>query len=221
MRKSSSVLDAELPFPPRLFRTKPFQPTIYAVNLRLLEVLALEPRAVVSAESPTFAGDLSARLKRLDSEARARLARCPFSLVDAGYQDENRWRRLRADFRGEREGGGRRRTEFSETARQMASQALVLGWFVMTQWRTAHRLLLGASDECADIVRTFDMPEVLDLGHLHPGCIRLRWDGRADLWDQLIRLAEKEPRKPLGSVAMRALQLFLGQITKPNRLLAV
>src|SRR5438045_9378793 len=74
---------------PRAFSEAALTP-VYELNAVFLDLLTTLARNS-SHKAWAWQAALQPELSRLTSAARARIARCPVCLVDAGFQDERRW----------------------------------------------------------------------------------------------------------------------------------
>ena len=180
------------------------------VNGRLLDLLALasppasEPRLPLAVE----VGDV---LRHMDSAARERTAACPFLLVEAGFQDLQRW------------SGVRWGTELLEAraecfpraqALELAHMTFVLAWSLARSSRAAACTMLGLSPGCAEIIAELRLQDLQRIVVTHCAWIRPRWEARPDIWQQLLSMADQRGSRPLATGSDRGLHLFFGNVLR-------
>src|SRR5207302_6497561 len=81
--------DCMLVLAPRAFSEAALTP-VYELNAVFLDLLTTLARDS-SRQAWAWEAALQGELSHLTPAARARIARCPVCLVDAGFQDERRW----------------------------------------------------------------------------------------------------------------------------------
>jgi len=180
------------------------------VNGRLIDLLALaaqpasEPRLPLAVE----VGDV---LRQMDPAARERTAACPFLLVDAGFQDLQRW------------SGVRWGTELVEArtecfpraqALELAHMTFVLAWSLVRSSRAAACTMLGLSPGCAEVIADLRLQDLQRIVVTHCAWIRPRWEARPDIWRRLLSMPDQPGSRPLATGDNRGLHLFFGNVLR-------
>jgi hypothetical protein len=190
--------------------------SVTEINAQCLDLLC----STAASGTPPLPGLLAlhqAQWRALTQTARAQLACSPYLLVDAGFDDEQRWlppgrrmvRDLRRDlaapfFVGERVGDFVRRV-------------LVFGWHLARANRQLARVVLGMTPACATQVAALQLRDLDWLAEHQPGWVRPRWERHPDIWRHLLRAAEGESDAQLAQVSLRGLQLLAGGVLAAAR----
>jgi hypothetical protein len=181
------------------------------VNARLLDLLAFESQPTNAPRLPR-AIELGEILRQMDSGARARTAACQFLLVDAGFQDLQRWSRVGCE------------TELADDctgcflrpqAIELAHMTLVLAWSLARSNREAACVMLGLSPGCAEIVASLRLQDLQRIAILHNAWIRPRWELRPDIWRRLLKSTNAPRSSTPAATSLHGLQLFFGNVL-PN-----
>jgi hypothetical protein len=178
------------------------------INARLLELLAVAPEDPGHAHLP-FARELHDLLQHMNPAARERAAACPYLLVDAGFQDSQRWARAAVD------------TEHPEGAAAcfprsqaigLAHMTLTLAWSLVRSHRDAASLLLGVSPGCAVIIADLRLQELQHIASKHFDWIRPRWEHRPEVWRRLLTTAKSVEASSFAHLQLHGLHLFFGDL---------
>jgi hypothetical protein len=168
-------------------------------------------------EAAAAAGDGSAGLLAVvrgeflqaPAAARCRLASCPYLLLDAGFGERARWARppgvRDAPLAGAAAPAG------VDCGVGLARRVLVLGWHLARSNRLAARVALGMTPACAELVGGLRLRDLEAFAETDPGCVRLRWESRPELWRPLLRAALVERPATLAGLQMRGLQLLAAE----------
>jgi hypothetical protein len=152
--------------------------------------------------------DLAPLWRSLTPASRQLLATCPFLLVDAGFADEQRWRRLRVPH--------------SPEAQRVSADAplplpagftrrvLVYGWHLARSEPSMARLALGMTAECLSQVAALGLHEIDQLCEQYPGWVRPRWETRPDVWRPLLQAVGRPTEATLQRMRLRGIQLLAG-----------
>jgi hypothetical protein len=173
---------------------------VTAINQSLLELLCspASPRRTVLTQ---LCGDL-------DPEARMRLARCPYVLLDAGFGVPERWAcsgRTPAAVRdtdpaegyfGSRQGVG------------LVRRTLVFAWHLARANPFSARILFGMAMPCAARVAASRLEDLEELAEQCPAWVTPRWEARPQVWRQLVQAARGGPVSQLRLAQLRGLQLL-------------
>lgn len=165
-------------------------------------------------------GDLPGTLRplweALDEPALRRAARCPYSLVDAGFADPGGW--LPARSRLVCDGAGRGAGFFpASDAQPLARLLLTYAWHLARTQRPAARLVLGMSAPCAEAIAQLTLARVCRIADREPECLAPRWSTRVDAWRQLLEAAISGESMRLEQAQLRGLQMLAGEAWRAAR----
>jgi hypothetical protein len=178
------------------------------VNARLLDLLAFESQPTNAPRLP-LAIELGEILRQMGSDARARTAACQFLLVDAGFQDLQRWSRAgcETELADDRTGCFLR-----PQAIELAHMTLVLAWSLARSNREAACVMLGLSPGCAEIVANLRLQDLQRISILRNAWIRPRWEARPDIWRHFLKTANAPKSSIVAAASLHGLQLFFGDV---------
>lgn len=180
----------------------------------------LEPLAEINEEvvelltgacAPGHAGSavisaLRWRWEALGTPARARLARCPYLLLDAGFARAELWAALpRAsvnDAQLPTDAGNRLRPMPTPLIRRV----LLLAWHLARANRLTARLALGMSADCAQLLAGCRLADLEWFAEQRPAFVRPRWEDRPELWHALMGAAASEKSRDLERLQRWGLQ---------------
>jgi hypothetical protein len=176
-----------------------------------LKLLAEETAVREAAEGAPLAGagDL---WRALDAVARRRAAACPYLLLDAGFADPQRWRRVAVSQVGDavRESYG---AFFSvRGAVELHRLVLTYAWHLARTQGAAARLLLGMPAPCAQLIAQCTLRQIHGLAEAHPEWLKPRWPHREELWRELLAAAASGEAQALEQVHIRGLTLLAAEL---------
>lgn len=153
--------------------------------------------------------ELAPLWRSLAPDSRQLMATCPFLLVEAGFTDELRWRRLRGPQPVEpsRPGHGPATLALPPG---FARRVLVYGWHLSRAEPSVARLALGMTPECLAQVAALGLQEIDQLCEQHPGWVRPRWETRPDVWRPLLQAVARPSEAAMQRVRLRGIQLLAG-----------
>jgi hypothetical protein len=174
---------------------------VTAINRQLLELLC-EP-------APSRCTGLTQLCSGLAPEARGRLARCPYVLLDAGFATPEHWPPSGRQPGAVREAGGRPGGYFS--SRQgiaLVRRTLVFAWHLARANPFSARILLGMAAPCAPCVAASRLEDLEELAELCPAWVAPRWEAQPQVWQQLVQAARAGQVSQLRQAQLRGLQLL-------------
>jgi hypothetical protein len=144
----------------------------------------------------------------LSAQARAGLAHAPYLLADAGFDNPLRWQGL-ARWRVEDLSRGDGACASSGLgAPAFVRGVFVYGWHLARAHRQLARVVLGMTPACARSIGDLGLSD-LDWACEHrPDWVCLRWEGRPQLWAQLLSAARANDRNALQRASLRGIQLL-------------
>jgi hypothetical protein len=181
------------------------------VNARLLDLLAFESQLTNEARLP-IAVELGDMFRQIDPGARARVAASPFLLIDAGFQDLQRWSRVGCEIELANDSAGR---FLRPQAIELAHMTFVLAWSLARSNHEAACVMLGLSPGCAEIVANLRLQDLQRIAILHNAWIRPRWELRPDIWRRLLKSTNAPRSSTPAATSLHGLQLFFGNVL-PN-----
>jgi hypothetical protein len=193
---------------------------IYHLNTQALGLLIDSSRSVTHETSWSSGRSLGSQLCEVEPAGLEHIAKCPFLLIDAGFDIPNHWRRPDA----ETERIVQDELAFTPSTLQMRLENLaratcLLAWHLAQTDPIAARLTLGVTAQTASAISAISLTELQELSMLQvrAGWIRPRWHDRPDIWHRLIDLAKDSGHRELESVTGYGLQLFLRALLAEDR----
>jgi hypothetical protein len=185
---------------------------LFEVNERCVELL-VEMGNNGAEETPfVLVKPLREVLCAMDVPSKRRAGRCPFLLVDIGFRDAAWWKELNGDFGRVSRQSNRVGSFPRRQAIQLARSTLTLAWHVAQSGEVDGALMLGMSVGCRDVIRSLGFAELEQAAEKLWRHVRPRWEDRPAVWRQLLTAAMKGNEQESGEVALRGLQLLIGEM---------
>lgn len=210
---SAGAAAGHLWVPEAFFADEAFAPVV-EINEQAL--LALRDLALGGCARADLPGALRPLWEALDEPALHRMARCPYSLVDAGFADPGRWTPARGGLVCDAAGRG---TGFfaAAEAQPLARLLLTYAWHLARTQRLAARLVLGMSASCAETIASLTLAQVCRIADREPERLTPRWMSRLDAWRQLLEAAISGESVQLEHAQLRGLQMLAGEAWRAAR----
>lgn len=132
---------------------------------------------------------------------------CPFTLFDLRFRDGKAWRKLVQSLTGELSTQPERADLIA-----LANSATVLAWYAARRWPAEAELLLGATDEVVIALQSIELTQLQTISIRHLDWLRPRWSDRISTWSELISLAGNPRAVGDGSLRLRAMEHFFGDL---------
>jgi hypothetical protein len=184
---------------------------IVEINLQCLELL----RRMATAGTPRMSGlcgALLAPLKMMSEPARTQLAASPYLLVDAGFNDPQRWQSFAQGAVRDQLPGASAPVFVGDNVREFARKVLVCGWHMARSHRQLARVVLGMSPACAVHVAALRLHDIDWLVEHRAGWVRPRWESQPRIWRHLLLAAQEPDSRVLTQVSLRGLQLLAANL---------
>jgi hypothetical protein len=185
------------------------------LNEQLLELLCLAAEAPGDAAPPLLAA-LSPELYTLTAPMRARLAQCPYLLLDAGFAQPEYWQPAALRVMDAATAPG---FFVGADGTNLLRRSLLLAWHLARTNRVMARMTLGMSSTCADRIAHCRLRDLEWLAELSPPWIRPRWDQHPQLWRRLIVAARRDDPVPLRQLQWHGLTLLAAHVGQREGLL--
>jgi hypothetical protein len=173
---------------------------VTAINQALLELLCAPAPARRTALTQLCAG--------LDPEARARLARCPYVLLDAGFGLPELWPPSGRAPGAVREAGPTGGYFGSRQGIALVRRTLVFAWHLARANPFGARILLGMAMPCAPCIAASRLEDLEELAEQCPAWVAPRWEAQPQVWRQLVSAARTGQVSQLRQAQLRGLQLL-------------
>lgn len=173
---------------------------IASVNRQFLRLLT---RAEPPSHFPAIAELLTSKNEVLPRLIEA----CPFTLFDLRFRDGTAWRKLAQSLTDELNSPPERSDIIAAV-----NSATVLAWYAARRWPVDAGLLLGATDEVVMALQSIELTQLQIISVRHPDWFRPRWADRISVWSELISLAGSPRAVSDGSLRIRAMEHFLGDL---------
>jgi hypothetical protein len=146
--------------------------------------------------------------RALSDDGRRRLAHCPYLLVDAGFSDEARWRRLQKHSVNDQPRDLRAGCFAGERAAGFGRRVLVYGWHLARAHRSVARIALGMTPICLARIAELSLRDLDWVCEQHPGWVRPRWEAQPLVWRQMLAAAVNADGTALQQASLRGIQLL-------------
>jgi hypothetical protein len=176
--------------------------------------LLAEQAAVRGAADGLPLSGAGERWRALEPAARRRAAACPYLLLDAGFADAQRWRRVAAWQVGDAARASYAAFFTVPGAIELHRLVLTYAWHLARTQGAAARLLLGMPAPCAQLVAQCTLRQLHALAEAHPEWLRPRWPGREELWHELLAAAASGEARALEQAHIRGLTLLAAEIRR-------
>jgi hypothetical protein len=150
--------------------------------------------------------------RALEPAARRRAAACPYLLLDTGFADPQRWRRVAAWQVGDAARGSYAAFFSVPGAIELHRLVLTYAWHLVRTEGAAARLLLGMPAPCAQLIAQCSLRQMHVLAEAHPEWLRPRWAAREQLWQELLAAAAAGEAGAIEQAHMRGLTLLAAEL---------
>jgi hypothetical protein len=181
------------------------------INRQCLDYLAAMAASGPATCPALFAGQLPAWRAMPDAQ-RARLAGSPYLLVDAAFDDEQRWRCLAPRMVQDLPAQFAEPVFVGPGAGDFVRRVLVFGWHLARANRQLARVVLGMSPACAERIGALRLEDLDWLAQHRPGWVRPRWERQPRVWQHLLLAAREPDSDLLTQVSLRGLQLMAASV---------
>jgi hypothetical protein len=181
------------------------------LNEQCLDLLA-DQAAAQPAHGNLLLRQVGEIWRSFDRSARQRAASCPYLLVDVGFTDPNRWRRIegqQVNLPPPVPYGG-----FFTVPRaaSVAKQVFTYAWHLASTKSMAAQLRLGAPAHCAHLISTCTVTQIHQLAEQHPEWLRPRWPTKVKVWRNLLLAAASGDGVALERTRMHGFQLLASEV---------
>jgi len=170
------------------------------LNLEVLDALARAPEGA------------SWRWRALGDDARARLARCPFLLVDLGAARPQLWSGPPRAAVHEARPVSALLAQRGPLSTPLLRRVLLFAWHLARANRLAARITLGMSAPCAALVAACRFADLEALAERRPEWIRPRWHDRPEIWQAWLGAAAEESPRGLENLRLWGLQMLAAEV---------
>jgi hypothetical protein len=180
--------------------------SVQEINSQCLELLANTAEA-----KPLGSGGAEKCLpiwSEVPMRVRERLAFSPYLLVDAGFADEARWRKLHELSVQDLPPTQLQPAFFGPGSDVFVRRVLVFAWHMSKANPQLARILLGMTSSCAARLAALRLRELDWLADSRPGWVRLRWESQPAVWRHLVSAATHNDPGRLTHASLRGLQML-------------
>ena len=169
---------------------------VYQLNAHCFELIADVAATDESLDCP-LVSDHRELWVELDSEARRRMARLPFVILDLHFADEAWWRSAIDESTSamhvhEPDSTNRLPRELSE---RLAHETLMFAWQMARTDRTATQVLFAMRASVAEMIGALTPGQVRDIAVRRSGGIQVRWNEDNRFWRDLLLAARCGKRR--------------------------
>jgi hypothetical protein len=190
---------------------------LYELNLAWIALLAMTPqRWPTGATGSRLPDPVAAGLMSLSPEQRAEMARCPFSLFTARFNDGGYWLGV-AGNRQVHEPAPCDHNRADEELTQFTQLALFFAWHLVRANPSSARIVLGMQDQTIAAFASLPLTTLRQLAERPDGLIASRWPNRTWYWLRLVACAGRgEHVAEVGSLGLQMLAADLASSAAAN-----
>jgi hypothetical protein len=183
------------------------------LNEQCIELLCEQAAARAARPRPALLKGLEGLWCALDAGARRRAARCPFLLVEAGFTAAARRMWLYECAVRDRDRLPAPAAFFTVPRTVPVTRVvLAYAWHLARSEPAAGRLFLGLSAQCADLIASRTLRQIMQLAESEPGLLKPRWADRVQVWRDLLLAAQGGEPRALERFRIRGLQLLAADV---------
>ena len=191
---------------------------ISELNRQLLELLSATARGQPTGVITPVVRALRAQWEQLSPEALRRLAACPYLLLDLSVDELSQTLDAGDAIH---EPALARPPAITPVAPSLSTElqwrALLTAWHFAQTNPLAARISLGLAPADSARLATVPLPQLEAAVTRRNWRLRLRWEDRVDVWQQLLQAATESQSRRLRQLQLRGLQLLAGQLLPGTR----
>lgn len=165
------------------------------------------------AEVPPFVARNRDLWRRVDTDARRRLAAFPFVIVDMRFTDEAWWRMSSQAASHSSPASSSMPAGYEH----LALEGLMFAWQVSRENRHVARMVFGMIPSVADHIATLTMQQIRMTAAHRMLALRVRWDDRPQFWRELLIAVVDGDEPALATLRHDAKLLFCGELVQRSR----
>ncbi|MEP7313609.1 MAG: hypothetical protein ABI859_13570 [Pseudomonadota bacterium] len=179
------------------------------INVQCIEMLReMASRRDPGAGQAAVVNELRSLWLGLSADTILQMAACPFLLVDAGFNDEARWRALQKSSVHDTPRDTASSCFGAELSAAFSRRVLTYGWHLARAHAQVARVALGMSPNCARSIGSLSLRDLDWVSEQQPGWVRLRWESQPVIWRQFLNAAVNNDRTALQHMSLRGIQLM-------------
>jgi len=183
---------------------------LYELNREYLQALARTPRQWHVATQERLPDPVCLALMALDTQRRATVARCPFSLFSARFHDDELWLRL-ANPAAVSENDAHCDNAHAHLA-HFAQAALFFAWHLAQSNPAAARVVFGMSPLTLGLLGNLPLTRLQQIAREHPEVIVPRWPERTLFWRTLLDTSPRAPEQSASQAHLVGLQMLAAEL---------
>jgi hypothetical protein len=189
---------------PHAGRTEPLPNPLAELNAGILELLT------------DTVSSLQWQWRALGEAARARLAQCPFLLVDAGFSRPRLWSGLAGAGVHEAPPPVHAPGQHCLLPTPLLRRVLLYAWHMTRANPTGARVALGMCGACLRVVAVSRFHDLEALAERRPAWVRVRWDDRPEVWRAWLAAAAQESPAELECLQLWGMQMLAADLRRPE-----
>lgn len=185
---------------------------VHEVNERVVELLTRLASVDWSRSECLVINHCGDLLRRLDQNARRRMATLPVLMLDVHFGDEGWWSGVIAKPTMQSDPVGHTKRFPRRHAVELLRQCLVLAWTTVRVDSRAARLLFGMSTGVARLVADLNLQDIDRVTARFSHELSLRWESRPEYWRRLLFAAIENNEKNMHQLHLYTIQLIGGAL---------
>ena len=184
---------------------------LHELNRCWLALMATAPqRWSISAAASRLPDPVAARLMSLSTEQRADLARCPFSLFTARFNESAYWLGMAGNRQVHEPTSSEHKDDVDDELRRFAQRALFFAWHLVRANPASAKIVLGMPDQTIVAFASLPLITLQQLGDRPGALMASRWPNRSWFWLRLLASAGQDEQ--LAEVGTLGLQMLAADL---------
>jgi hypothetical protein len=218
--KSGQITDESAqPSPPR-WRGAQSMSMVHRFNERCIELLcAVASSSTPGASAPAVAENLEHWVS-LEMEARGRVAKMPFVILDAHFKSTDWWRRVARSVADPslNEGAREHLDSYSENglpqdaSMNLMHEAIMFAWQLVSSDRTTAIMSFGMLAPVTKIIAELTPKDIREIATREHSAITIRWANDVQLWREFLVAANAGDDNKLAALHLQVKLLLCGDL---------
>ena len=200
-----------VPIPPRWKGAQSSEP-IYQFNERCFDVLVDAATSRAAETTLAILIELRELWAGLGPEARSRLAKMPFVVVEAHFGDERWWRRTAESKERATDAQRTQNGLPPDLADHLMHETLMFAW-QMARWDATVALMsFGMPPSVTPVIAALTPHQIRAIATRESGSLQIRWSGNVPFWRDLLIAAQAAKHEKLAALHLEAKLLLCGHV---------
>jgi hypothetical protein len=186
--------------------------SVAELNLLFIDLLILQALSKATPKDRPLPAEVRPQRLKLDPSARRRAAACPYLLMDAGFDDPQRWLWAHGYAVCEVEPPWQAALSNVPQGVALARQVFAFAWHLAGAQRKLARMTLGMSAGTAEVLSNYTLVQTMTIADRYPCWLQPRWPRHVRMWRELLQGASRGEGPQLEQSRLRGVQLLASEL---------